>query len=83
MHFPNMLWLAKMSGDAPHTGVSWQESLVVRAGEYESIYVNTPLKDLGKAGRAVPAADLKRTARERLGITDGTDLARVDLPAAQ
>jgi hypothetical protein len=81
IHFPNMLWQAKMSRETPHVGV-WHGSFVVRAGEYESIYIYTPWKGLGKAGRAVPAAGSKRTARGRLGITDGTDLAEVDLPPA-
>jgi len=52
----------------------------VRDGEYESIYVNCPQILLGKAGNVVPAIGHKKTARGRLGKTDGTDLDHHDIP---
>jgi hypothetical protein len=63
-------------------GYSPSGSFVVRPGERESIYVNTRLHGFGKIRRAGSAADWKQIAHGRLGITDGTDLAEVDLPAA-
>jgi hypothetical protein len=35
---------------------------------------------LGKAGRVVPATGRRRTARGRLGVTDGNDLNEFNLP---
>jgi hypothetical protein len=46
------------------TGI-WHETYLVRAGEYEAIYVNMPGFGLGAAGGLVPAAEAS-TARLRL-----------------
>lgn len=78
-HFPNMLWTSKTMKSSPHIGI-WHESFNVRAGEYEGIYVNCPQILLGKAGGVVPATGGRRTARGRLGVTDGKDLNQHDMP---
>jgi hypothetical protein len=44
----------------------WHETYLVRAGEYEAIYANTPLRGLGKAGRLVPLTK-SSSARTRIG----------------
>jgi hypothetical protein len=72
-HFPAMQWSSKTVKLSPHFGF-WHESFTVHAGEYEGIYVNCPQILLGKAGRVVPATGRRRTARGRLGITDGKDI---------
>jgi hypothetical protein len=51
-------------GTSQGTGI-WHETYLVRAGEYETIYVNMPAFGLGAAGRLVPAADTS-TARLRI-----------------
>jgi len=49
-----------------HQGAGiWHETYLVRAGEYEAIYVNMPASGLGAAGRVVPAAK-SSTARLRV-----------------
>jgi hypothetical protein len=44
----------------------WHETYLVRAGEYEAIYANTPARGLGKAGRLVPLTK-SSSARTRIG----------------
>ena len=78
-HLPVMVWASGMSKTSAHVGF-WHESFTVRAGDYQSIYVNCPQILLGKAGRLVPATGRKRTARGRLGTTDGSDLNHLELP---
>ena len=51
-------------GRSGRTGI-WHETFLVRAGEYEAVYGNTPARGLGKAGRLVPIAE-SSSARERL-----------------
>ena len=72
-HFPAMQWSSKVMKLSAHVGF-WHESFTVHAGEYEAIYVNCPQILLGKAGRVVPATGHRRTARGRLGLTDGNDI---------
>ena len=67
-----MIWSAGVMKLSAHIGF-WHESFRVHAGEYEAIYVNCPRMLLGKAGRLVQATGKRRTARGRLGITDGTE----------
>lgn len=42
-------------GTSNRSGI-WHETFLVRAGEYEAIYANTPPRGLGQAGRLVPIA---------------------------
>jgi len=72
-HFPAMIWSSKMMKLSDHIGF-WHESFKVHAGEYEAIYINCPQILLGKAGTLVKAQGSLRTARGRLGVTDGKDL---------
>jgi hypothetical protein len=51
-------------GQENRSGI-WHETFLVRAGEYEAVYANTPLRGLAKAGRLVPASTDSR-ARLRL-----------------
>jgi hypothetical protein len=51
-------------GASEGTGI-WHETFLVRAGEYEAIYVNMPAFGLAAAGRLVPAAETS-TARLRI-----------------
>jgi hypothetical protein len=78
-HFPNMIWSAGVVKLSPNFGI-WHESFRVRDGEYESIYVNCPRILLGKAGKLVEAKGRRRTARGRLGVTDGGDLSAYGMP---
>jgi hypothetical protein len=50
------------------TGI-WHETFLVRAGEYEAIYNDTPVVGLAAAGRAVPL-DAASRARLRLRVTE-------------
>jgi Domain of unknown function (DUF4188) len=52
-------------GRSTRTGI-WHETFLVRAGEYEAIYGNTPPRGLAKAGQLVPVGQ-ESTARVRLG----------------
>ena len=72
-HLQGMMWTSRVVRDSAHFGI-WHESYSVRAGQYESIYINCPQILLGKAGKLVPAAGHRKTARGRLGVTDGADL---------
>jgi hypothetical protein len=54
----------KRVGKSGRTGI-WHETFLVRAGEYEAIYGNTPTRGLAKAGTAVPVAAAS-TARGRI-----------------
>jgi hypothetical protein len=44
----------------------WHETYKVAAGQYEAVYGNMPAYGLGAAGRLVPAANRRETARGRL-----------------
>jgi hypothetical protein len=54
----------KRVGRSARSGI-WHETFLVRAGEYEAIYGNMPVRGLGRAGRLVPMAE-GSTARLRL-----------------
>ena len=54
--------LRKSRGDV---GI-WHETFRIRAGEYETVYNGMPLFGLASAGRCVPAAGQRDTARGRL-----------------
>ncbi|CAI5997414.1 unnamed protein product [Closterium sp. NIES-64] len=48
--------MTRLLRDGPDIGV-WHESYAIKAGQYESIYVNCPAFGLGAAGKLVPAFD--------------------------
>jgi len=54
--------MARSRGDV---GI-WHETYLVRAGEYEAFYSGMPAFGLGKAGRMIPAAGRRESARGRL-----------------
>ena len=56
-------------GKSTRTGI-WHETYLVRAGEYEAIYISMPPHGLGKAAALVPVAD-SVGARKRLKATSG------------
>jgi hypothetical protein len=64
-HFPNWVKFNKLIGSNGDIGI-WHETYKVRAGEYEAIYNNMPAYGLGKAGKLVPAAGYRATARGRV-----------------
>jgi Monooxygenase af470-like len=47
----------------------WHETFLVRAGEYEAVYSNLPLRGLAKASKLVPISAAKDRAAARLGRT--------------
>lgn len=51
----------------------WHETFLVRAGEYECVYNNVPLRGLTKASKHIDAVGRASTAMGRLGRTDGSD----------
>jgi hypothetical protein len=71
LHWPEWLGfnkrMAKSRGDV---GI-WHETYLVRAGEYECLYSGMPPFGLGEAGKTVPAAGRKDTARGRAGRDAG------------
>jgi hypothetical protein len=77
-HFPNMIWTAESMKASAQIGI-WHESFTVRAGEYEGIYINCPQLLLGKVGKLVRATGKYRSAKGRLGLSDGSDLDHVSL----
>jgi Domain of unknown function (DUF4188) len=56
-------------GRSGRTGI-WHETFLVKAGQYEAVYGNTPARGLGKAGRLVPVSE-SSSARARLGAPTG------------
>ena len=61
----------------------FHESYAVPAGSYEAIYINTPPTGLSRVGKVVSAAHGRmRTAKGRLGQSDGSDHADVEGYAA-
>ena len=65
-HIPAWRWMNKAVGLNGDVG-TWHETYMIKAGAYESLYVNMPEFGLGKAGRLTHARGQKRTARGRLG----------------
>lgn len=68
-HAPAISWTNERMNASDDVGI-WHETYVVRDGEYETVYHNTPPIGLGKAGRVVPATGRRRTAAGRLGRPD-------------
>jgi hypothetical protein len=56
-------------GKSTRTGI-WHETYLVRAGEYEAIYISMPPHGLAKASTLVPVAE-SVGARKRLKATSG------------
>ena len=63
LHRPTWLDFYRRDTDG-RTGI-WHETYLVRAGEYEAIYTDTPVAGLAAAGRAVPLQG-SSSARTRL-----------------
>ena len=68
-HLPAWAEFNRRVGGNGAVGV-FHETYLVRAGQYESVYVNMPEFGLGRAGRVVPATGRMKSARERLGGTE-------------
>lgn len=71
-HFPAWVEFNRRLAKSRSVGI-WHETFLVKDGSYEGIYNNMPPHGLGKAGELVPAKGARRTAKGRLGETDGTD----------
>lgn len=71
-HLPAWAEFNRRIGSNGDVGI-WHETYLVRAGDYEGVYNNMPLFGLAKAASWMPASGDRRTARGRLGQTDGTD----------
>ena len=72
IHYPYWVKFNKEIGSNGDIGI-WHETFLVRAGEYECIYNNMPLRGLAKAARHIDAVGRAGTAMGRLGRTDGSD----------
>lgn len=73
-HYPYWVKFNKEIGSNGDIGI-WHETFLVRAGEYECIYNNMPLRGLAKAARHIDAVGRASSAAGRLGRTDGSDAA--------
>ena len=73
-HYPYWVKFNKEIGSNGDIGI-WHETFLVRAGEYECIYNNMPLRGLAKAAKHIDATGAARSAMGRLGRTDGSDAA--------
>jgi hypothetical protein len=71
-HYPYWVKFNKEIGSNGDVGI-WHETFLVRAGEYECIYNNMPLRGLAKASTHIDAVGHAGTAKGRLGRTDGSD----------
>ena len=69
LHRPTWLDFYRRPRDG-RTGI-WHETYLVRAGQYEAVYTDTPVAGLAAAGRAAPMAEHSR-ARSRLGAPAGS-----------
>jgi len=65
-HYPYWVKFNKEIGSNGDIGI-WHETFLVRAGEYECVYNNMPLRGLAKAARHVDAVGAAETAAGRLG----------------
>lgn len=65
LHRPTWLNFYRRRHDG-RSGI-WHETYLVRAGEYEAVYDDTPVAGLAAAGRAVPLGE-RSGARSRLGV---------------
>ena len=68
LHRPTWLNFYRRNTDG-RSGI-WHETYLVRAGEYEAIYNDTPVAGLAAAGRAVPI-DQNSRARGRISVPAG------------
>ena len=57
----------------PDIGI-WHETYSVRAGEYESIYLNMPEFGLSRAGRMVDPGRARMTMMQRMGKVEEPDV---------
>jgi hypothetical protein len=71
-HYPYWVKFNKEIGSNGEIGI-WHETFLVRAGEYECIYNNMPLRGLAKASTFGDAVGRASTAMGRLGRTDGSE----------
>jgi hypothetical protein len=71
-HYPYWARFNKEIGSNGDIGI-WHETFMVRAGEYECIYNNMPLRGLAKAGKHIDAVGRASTATGRVGRSDGSD----------
>lgn len=71
-HAPAMRWANELLEQTDAVGI-WHETYVISGGEYETVYENTPLIGLAKAGDLRPATDQRKTATGRLGVPYGSD----------
>jgi Monooxygenase af470-like len=53
----------------------WHETYLVKDGAHESVYNNMPRWGLAVAGTCVPAEGSRKSAKGRLRLTDGSDIA--------
>ncbi len=71
-HLPAWTAFNRAAGAHPDVGI-WHETYLVRGGEYESIYRDMPPWGLGNAGTIVDAVGQARSAKGRLGLSQGDD----------
>lgn len=64
-HLPAWKAFRAATGDGGNVGI-WHETFRVRAGEYESIYGNTPVRGLAAAGEHAGLGSTSR-AKDRIG----------------
>jgi len=76
-HYPYWVKFNREIGSNGDIGI-WHETFLVRAGEYECIYNNMPLRGLAKASKQIDAVGRASTAMGRLGRTDGRDAPTSD-----
>jgi hypothetical protein len=53
----------------------WHETFLIKDGAYECLYNNMPRWGLANAGTSVLAEGSRQSAKGRLRLTDGSDLA--------
>ena len=68
-HWPAWVDFNKRVGSSRSDVGIWHETYQVRAGEYETIYSGMPPFGLGTAGKLVPIAARRESARERISGT--------------
>ena len=64
-HYPAWVRFNKMIGSGGDIGI-WHETYLVRAGDYEAVYNNMPLRGLAKAAELIPAEGKLAFAAGRL-----------------
>ncbi len=68
-HLPAWADFNRRVGNNGSVGI-FHETYLVRAGEYECVYVNTPKFGLATAGEMIPAIGRMQHAKSRLGRSD-------------